>query len=210
MTTRIITGLLPGLNKFSPVGSIRVMLLFFVKGIEHLASRSAFLGRVYGGLFYRKMVTREAEMARLGPGMKVLHIGSGPLPLTALYLARGGCSVEAIDNDRAAVRAGARLVEKAGLAGKVRVQEVDGMQVGCGSYDAVWVSLHVFPRQRVIDNVLATLPVGGRLIYRNPRGWLARLYPRLDTTPRGFTCLQKKSRQALGKETVVLEKVTAA
>ncbi|MDO9574200.1 MAG: hypothetical protein Q7I94_04315 [Candidatus Contubernalis sp.] len=143
------------LEKLTPLRYFQYPRAFILKlftvsvGIlEHLGSRYTLLGKLYSIFFYRKMVTAEAESAGLKPGMKVLHIGSGPLPMTAISLGRAGCSVTAVDSDVKAVQAASMMVKRAGMENQINVKEAHGQDLNCSSYDAVWISLHVFPKKR--------------------------------------------------------------
>lgn len=175
---------------------------------EHLGSRYSFFGKLYNTFFYRTMVTTEAEAAGLKPGMKVLHIGSGPLPMTAISLGRAGCSVTAVDSDSRAVKAGARLVKNTGMEKQVTVKQARGQDIDCSGYDAVWVSLHVFPKKKVLLQSFQSLKHGGALIYRNPGGWLKHLYPRLEPeeVDSSHRHLHFKICQPLGKATIIIKK----
>ncbi|UNC93010.1 flippase-like domain-containing protein [Candidatus Contubernalis alkaliaceticus] len=176
---------------------------------EHLGSKYSFLGKLYGIFFYRTMITTEAEAAGLKPGMKVLHIGSGPLPMTAISLGRAGCSVTAVDSDVKAVKAASIMVKRAGMENQINVKEAHGQDLNCSSYDAVWISLHVFPKKKVILHSYKTLKDGGVLIYRNPGGWLKFLYPRLEPeeVDSSHQHQHHKLAQPMGKTTVILKKI---
>lgn len=182
------------------------LLLWVVKWFEELGAAWPAVGTLYGRLFYESMVQREAEAAGLRRGMKVLHIGSGRLPLTALALARRGMHVDAIDNDLRAVQVARRLVEHAKLTDRVRVRQVDGTRMDCSRYDAVLLSLHVLPKKAAILSVLQTLAPGARLVYRNPRGWCSWLYETIPPADLGGGMRYTVTRQTLGKQTVVVQR----
>ncbi len=196
--------------KLAGTGIIQSTLLFilvwFIKGLEYLGSRWILLGHFYGQLFYSKMIETEAKLAGLKPGMKVLHIGSGHLPLTAFCLGSWGYEVEALDNDLQAVSSGKNMIESSGLGSRIKIKQGDGTEVNCSDFDAVWISLHVFPKEEVLRRVISTLKEGGKVIYRNPRGLLKYLYPRMDSSEDMGRGSCQKMKQSMGKETVVLQK----
>ncbi|RQD72751.1 MAG: hypothetical protein D5R97_10465 [Candidatus Syntrophonatronum acetioxidans] len=187
-------------------GKLLIFLVWFIKGLEYLGSKWIPLGRFYGQLFYSKMIAAEAKLAGLKPGMKILHIGSGHLPLTAFCLGAWGYEVEALDNDLKAVTSGKKMIENSGLSSNIIIKQGDGTEVNCSDYDAVWISLHVFPKEEVLNRVVSTLKEGGRVIYRNPGGLLKYLYPRMDSTRGAGRGSCRKVKQCMGKETVVLQK----
>lgn len=164
-----------------------------------------FFANIYGFTFYRKMVLKEIKAAALKPMSKVLHIGSGPLPLTSIYLAKSGFLVDAIDNDSSAIEKAIQVVKKIGLEGKIQFKEIDGTKVDCSKYDAVWISFIVYPKGEIIRKVIADLKSGGKVIYRNPRSWwLKAWYQPVETN--GFSCKAIKVKQPLGKESVIITK----
>jgi protein-L-isoaspartate O-methyltransferase len=99
--------------------------------IEHLGSRSHRRGKWYRDGFYHRLMEREVKLACLKPGARVLHIGCGHLPMTALHLAGMGFSVEAIDCDPAAVRSARQMVRRHSQDERITVSEADGRDIDC-------------------------------------------------------------------------------
>ncbi len=182
-------------------------LLVFIKGIETLGSSLPHIGWLYHHLFYKKMLQKEIEQADLKSSINVLHIGCGPLPLTAYELAKRGFSVEAVDNDPHVIEKARKFISSHACKELVKVKEADGMNVDLNSAEAVWISLHVSPRDKVIARTLSALKKGGKLVYRNPRGWLSILYPRVEPMEGQGRYSYQIFKQLLGKETVVITKL---
>lgn len=184
--------------------TINNLFLSLLKSIENLGSRYPYIGKVYGKLFYEKMLNKEIIKARLKPEMKILHIGCGPLPLTAIALAKKGFQVEAIDYDFSALISAQKLIEKYKLEDKVTFTKNNGLNLKSTNYDVFWISLHVYPKKELIDKLLGELSSNKTIIYRNPRGWLKRLYP--------YVKLEKSSsydfkfiKQFFAKESVIIK-----
>jgi len=192
------------LSGYTPEGIIAAGL----KRMEFIGSRRPGFGRLYHRLFYQAMVERELFLSGLGPGRRVLHVGCGAFPFTALTLAGEGHNVHAVDHDPQAVEAAGRIVASSGLQDKIQLIRASGETLDCSSYDAVWVSFCISPRHRCIKNLLATLQPGARIVYRNPRNWLLALYSRVepDFAPQDYEMLRVV--QSLGKESVVIRKST--
>ncbi len=173
---------------------------------EWLGTRWPAFGDWYRITFYDKMISSEAEKCGLKPGMKVLHIGSGPLPMTSICLSLNGFSVSAVDSDPAAIQAAREKVRELGLSRKIKFILADGADISSHGFDAVWVSLHVQQKEKVLNKIYSTLKPGGRVVFRNPRGWLALIYPRVEPehvfSNNNYVCL----KQNIGKETIVLRK----
>ena len=177
-----------------------------LKFFEYLGSRWPGLGRLYGRLFYGPMVRREVELAGVDARDRILHLGCGPLPLTAMALAEAGFRVDAVDKDPDAASSAVRAVSKNGLDRSISIICADGREVDYSAYDAVWVSFHVYPRRECLERILATLNGGSRVIYRNPRGWRKQFYSHVEPASLGGAGGVCSTRQALAKETVMMQK----
>ncbi|MCL0084997.1 hypothetical protein M1N69_02440 [Thermodesulfovibrionales bacterium] len=189
----------------SKTNTLRVLATLF-GGLEYLGSNCIVLGKIYDLLFYRKMVRREIVMAKLSPGAKVLHIGSGPLPLTATCLSTIGFRVDAVDNSNAAIRAAVKVAKNYNLDKAINFIEGEGIEIDCSAYDAVWVSFSVSPMEEVVRKVLSTLKNGGRVIYRNSRGWLSILYQQAKPKVIADFYPHRRISHSLWKESVIITK----
>lgn len=177
-----------------------------MKGFERTGARYTLFGELYNRLFYAPMLCSELNIADLKEGTKIIHIGCGPLPLTALYLGREGFHVVGVDKDQEALKRAREMVEQNSLEDRIELRAGDGMDLDYSSYEAVWISLHARPQDMIIEKALETLPEGGKIICRNSRSYLKPLYSAMKT--RGLTrCQFKRKRQLLGKETLLIEKL---
>ena len=149
---------------------------YVAKWLEAFSARHRHLARSYGCILYKKLVMREMKEANIEPGMRVLHIGCGALPLTAIYLARNGCHVTALDHDATCVEAAGHLIESEHLSGRIECTTLDGQYAEIEGYDAVWISVQVRPKEDIIKRVLSQLKPGATVVYRNPRSWSRLLY----------------------------------
>lgn len=175
-----------------------------VKGLEECFSAHVRLFRWYGDFFYGEVLDRELGMIEIGPGARVLHIGMGALPYTACYLARRGFLVDAVDHDGRVLAPARHLVRATGLAERVTVIKQDGLQVDPAPYGAIWISLHVCRKRDILERLVRKARPGCWIVYREPRGWLRRLYP---SAGRSVDELAEKRRVAvhrLSKESVAI------
>ena len=175
--------------------------------LEQAGSRWASLGHWYGQVFYRNMLEREVEAAGLEPGGRIIHVGCGSLPITAIYLGEKGFRVLAVDRDPAAVSRARDVICREGLEDRVDVQKANGESADCSGFDAIWISFHVEPRDKVLDSCLASLKEGGRVVLRTPSGMLAWLYSEASGVVEAARCLGQVAHKG-GKKSMVLEKAT--
>ncbi len=175
-----------------------------VKWLEEGFSAQVRLSRWYGDLFYGQVLDRELDMIEIEPGARVLHIGMGALPYTACYLARRGFLVDAVDHDRRVLGRARHQVRATGVADRVTVMEQDGLQVDASSYAAIWLSLHVYPKQAVLERLLRTARAGCWIVYREPRNWLKLLYHSAGALPTWAALRRGVSAHRLSKESIAL------
>lgn len=173
---------------------------------ERLAVRFVAVARIYFNIFYKSMLTKEVAMSGLEPGASVLHIGGGAYPFTAIYLARKGYRVDACDCNSTAVEISENLVKKNGLEDLITILHKSGCRVDCSNYDAVWISLNICPKERVLEQSWESLKQGGTLVYRKLPAWLALFGKKdLDFNGNEGTGI-KKALSGLGAESVTLKK----
>ncbi len=182
--------------------------LFFytVKSLEKLGSKHPFLSDAYFRFFYQNMLRDEISLSGIQPGMNVAHVGCGALPMTAISLARAGARVTAVDLDPEALSHAEKPITRLGLQDKITLYSGCGTKLNFAQYDAVWLSLHVRPVDRILKRAMDMLPDQGKIVMREPRGALRSYYPGAEQLVRSsnFECCAKD--QILGKTSLVLTK----
>lgn len=174
--------------------------------LEIIAVRFALLSNLYCRVFYKKMLEKEMEMSNLQPGASVLHVGCGSYPYTALYLAQKGLFVEAWDCNNAAVKKAGELIQKKNMADRVKVFCADGCQISAHKHDAIWVSLNVSPKAKILEWAFYSLKDGGLLIFRNLPAWMSINSCPDSTYAWSKLCHLEKNYSMLGTESVVVRK----
>ncbi len=116
---------------------------------------------------------------------RMLFVGAGPLPLTALLLAtqHGHTDIDNIDIDSAATRLAERLVGVLGI-GSLRFRSVDVLDcTDVAGYDLVYVAAMVGPhpdeKSRVIKHLYRQMRPGALLLARSAHSLRTLLYPPL-------------------------------
>lgn len=149
---------------------------------------------------YRQMLRSEAPaLARVvGPGAPIAFIGSGPLPLSAILLARTGFDVTVLDADAHAIQLGDGVVTATnthpeasallpGAPATLRSVHAPAEDHDYTPYAAVIVAALVGATHdatyQILRTVAETLSPGGLLAARSvPPDGRRLLYPRLDVT----------------------------
>ncbi|TVR87472.1 MAG: methyltransferase domain-containing protein [Spirochaetaceae bacterium] len=147
-------------------------LLAVILRLERLAQRSPVFRRLYTFLFYRRILEIEITEAQLPVGARVLHVGCGPFPVSALALADKGFTVTAIDRDPETVRTAAQSFGGRGITFVC----ADAQGFDYSGFEAVFVALHVAPRREVLQAIVASADQGTQVLVRNARGALKKEY----------------------------------
>ncbi len=176
----------------------------FMKTIEYLGSKNYLIWSIYYRSFYKKILEREISLCALEPGSRVVHVGCGALPLTALTLARAGMEIEAIERDPVAAERASGFLRRAALQDRISVTVADGLEVDYSEADAVWISLSASPKRAILERVLTMVKSEARVVCRNSRGILSVLYDPINTE---LSCPSQRTRQPLGKETIFMSRI---
>ncbi len=113
-------------------------------------------------------------------------VGSGPLPLSSLYLAGElDVAVDNFDHDPVALQAGAEVSAALGY-GELGFHEADVLAADLSGYDVVVLAALVGDtfeaKRRVLRHLAATMRPGAVLLARSARGLRTLLYPPIDRT----------------------------
>ena len=175
-----------------------------VKKLEDLGAYWPLFGKIYCNLFYTKLVKKELKAAGIESESSILHIGCGSLPMTALGLGELGYSVTGVDSDKQAVKLAQKVVNRRELASKIKIKKTDGGAPDSDDFAGIWVSLHAMPKKELISKLMDDLSLGQKLVFRNPKGSLDLVYPRIEIADSSLFLVQKLTH--ITTETVIVEK----
>lgn len=141
-------------------------------------------------LYYKGLVEKEVHMGHISPGDKVLCIGGGPLPCTAMEIARTtGAKVDVVDTCSIAVGISRNIIKHRGLDEQITIRLARGEELNCSDYTVIHVARQVQPRHEVLANIRKNARRGARIILRLPHQSLQLLYQTLDRRCWHVDCL---------------------
>lgn len=156
--------------------------------LEKWCSINSYSARLYS-LPYRKTVQREIDLAGITSSDRVLNIGCGAVPFTAVYLSLlSGAEVCALDLDREAVERARAYLKKKELPGRIQVVEGDGALYTSHGFTAVVVALQAEPKEDILNNLFSWSPPGSRFVFRQPSPLYENHY---DSLPAGYKPLDQ-------------------
>lgn len=162
--------------------------------------------------YYKNIVKNEVSVSDIKPSDRVLCIGGGSVPCTAILISKlTDANVEVVDVDRKAVRRAQNLISRLGLSNKINVSYGDGTSIDCSDFDVVHIALQVQPKESVIKNAAETCKKGKKIIVRMPKDCLKGFYGnfRKDSIcSEGMNVLTKTftSKFNTMKEVLIIEK----
>ncbi len=163
-----------------------------VQLLEKTWTISPLMQKIYSSP-YRFIVKREAGLAGIRAGDRILSLGCGAIPFTAIFLQKiTGCPVSALDIDLPALQKAGELLKKAGLK-QIRLIEGNGAFIDLSDYSVIVTALQAEPKGEIIDNFFSNAQVGARLVMRVPRKTFSTNY---DPVPQKYKP-EKEVRQAM-------------
>lgn len=175
-----------------------------VQLLEKLGCKVSPLGNLYAKIFYKSRAESEIKLTDLDKNSSILVIGSGPLPSTGIFLARKGYKVTCVDKDDTAIKYAKKYLNNMKEDLGIKIVKEKGEDIDYSNYDAVWIALHVSSKSEILSKALKEIKQGGKIVFRNPRGILKRLYPTIDIP--SFGGEHKVREQSIEQESILIIK----
>ncbi len=135
--------------------------------IDYFSCKLDGFARLYEQLI-QKEYTKESARITLSPGSKVLHIGCGAYPLTAVTIAQmfDVKHVVGIDRSEEAVHFAKNVVHRKQLDHRITIERGDGRTYPVESFDVIIVSSCSWPTIDVLEHLIHTAKKRSRIIIR--------------------------------------------
>ncbi len=151
--------------------------------MEKKIASSRILVSLYSGI-YNEVVRNEIKLAGITTSDRVLNIGCGGIPFTALLIAKfTGARVWAIGNDQNAVAVARKCVAAQNMDHLISVINHDGRDPFPHDFDVALVALQAEPKQEILDSLIARGGNEARFVFRSPRSEVAHQYDGLPSKP---------------------------
>lgn len=144
----------------------RQLANYFWHCVEILCCRIKLFADIYEkliGAAYKK----ENKIFDLSNSKKILHIGCGKYPLTALTLVKNyDANIVAIDRDPKAVRSAIQIVDDKKFSDKIDVRVGDGTKYPMEDFDTIIVSSCSIPKIEILEHIFKTAKPNNKIIVR--------------------------------------------
>ena len=149
---------------------------YITKKIECFVSKYC-IGMCWVEKYYSQLVKNEISLGDITSEDRVMCIGGGPVPCTAITIAREtGAKVAVVDNDPIAVNLALELINRLKLKDKIDVIEANGQNLMPDECSVIHIAKQVCPREEVLKYMWNNVSEGTRILVRKPKKGLKFLY----------------------------------
>lgn len=129
---------------------------------------------------FERLLKREVSLLTVKNPKRALLIGSGPFPISGIYLQRMlGIPVDCLDNQPASVAQSRHLIKEMALEGLEVILD-DGCSVDASAYDVVLVALLSKPKPEILKNLYCKSNDHCQVICRTSHGFRRLVYETTD------------------------------
>jgi ubiquinone/menaquinone biosynthesis C-methylase UbiE len=117
--------------------------------------------------FYKTIIENEIELAKISVEDKILHIGCGPVPATAIYIVKKtNADITAIDKNLKLIKKAQTLILKQKLSNKIHIIHANALNFPLEKFNLIIVSLGIEPYEKVLRYISQNMRDDARLIVR--------------------------------------------
>jgi len=151
---------------------------------------------------FRALIKKEINLARIDKEDKVLFIGSGPFPISAILLNKiAGCIVDCYEKKKKSADISREVISRLRLEDQIRIIKHKGEYLNNDRYSVVIIALLAKPKKEIIARISRKLPENIRVICRTSHGIRQAFYEPTDSRTLGsFQIIATK--YARGNQTV--------
>jgi len=137
--------------------------------IEWLVSRFAMMENItkkYSN-YRNKIVDEELNMCTITANDRILVIGCGPFPYTAIALAQmTKAKIVVIDKSWRIVRLASSVIHRKNLHHKIMIEHGDGINYPLDNFDVIIVTITIWPIDKILVHIFQEMKPRTRLICR--------------------------------------------
>lgn len=120
---------------------------------------------------FKRLVKAEIDLARIRPSDKVLFIGSGPFPISAMLFSQlTSVSVDCYDKSLEACGTSQKVVNSLGFADRINILNTSGEDGRVYDYNVIIVALLAQPKEKIMTNIWFHAPPDVKVICRTSEG----------------------------------------
>lgn len=130
---------------------------------------------------FNRLIKNEIKLASISKNDKVLFIGSGPFPISAMLLNQFvGCKIDCYEKDQDRVRLSRETLSYLGFAKKIWVFTKKGEDMDTKKYTVIVIALLAKPKDKILNRIFKIARSGTKIISRTADGKRKGLYEETD------------------------------
>jgi len=141
--------------------------IIFWKYVDYIACKMDKIAKAYEntiGNEYKK----EIDDFNLKDDKKILHIGSGAYPVSALILAEiNNSEITAIDSNRRSIKFANEIIHKKNLDDRIKVEYGDATKYPLDGFDTIIISGCSVPKIQVFSHIIKNAKSNSKIIIRD-------------------------------------------
>lgn len=126
---------------------------------------------------FERLISREVSMLSGKPVRNALFIGSGPVPISAIWMHKMlQAPIDCLDIDEMAIDASKAFLKNVGLENRLQVIHEASSEYDVSKYDVIVIALLAKPKQEILANISQSMGVNCQVICRTSHGLRNLLY----------------------------------
>lgn len=118
---------------------------------------------------YVILLKNEIKLAKIKSTDKVLFIGSGPVPFTALLIHKlTDCRVDCCESNTVSANLSKKVIKTLSFDNRIHVLNKNGVDLDFSDYTTIVIALLAKPKDKILKNMWKQIYRGTRVVYRIP------------------------------------------
>ncbi len=151
--------------KLRQIFGIKRSVLFW-KYVDYIACKLEKIAKAYENTVGREY-KKEIENFNLKKDKKILHIGCGAYPISALVLASlADTKIVTIDSSRRSIKIAKKIIQKKNLDDKIKAEYGDATKYPLDGFDTIIISGCSVPKIQVFNHIIKNAKSNSKIIIR--------------------------------------------
>ena len=141
--------------------------VIFWKYVDYIACKMDKIAKKYENTVGREY-KKEIENFNLKGDKKILHIGCGAYPITAMILASiDNAKIVTIDNSHRSIKLAKKIIQKKNLENKIKAEYGDATKYPLNGFDTIIISGCSVPKIQVFNHIIKNAKSNSKIIIRD-------------------------------------------
>lgn len=111
----------------------------------------------------------EIKLAKIGSKDKVLFVGSGPFPITAILVHELTHSqIDCVEINKSSAELSKRVIDYLNYSDSIHTINKDALDIDYSEYTVIVIAILAKPQDKIIEVIWKQISQGSRIIYRTP------------------------------------------